>query len=342
MADLEPRIAAYLAHRIPEAGDLRVDDLARIHGGSSQETFRFQARWQLAGQQEQRRLILRRAPEAGLVNAERDLEFTVYSALAGSDVPIPAPHFLELDPTWLDRPFFIMDMMPGKPGHFFTSSDPYEGQSEAVGRNFWHHLGTLAALDHRARGLDGLRNGAVGGPFWQRELDHWEAALDAGEAGVEPIVRGAIRWLRRNPPPEALKPAVVHGDYRCGNFLFLPDGRISAVLDWEMCHIGDPLEDIAWALNPMWTMEKYFPLEEGLAIWEAASGLPLDRAALDWWRLFAAVKACGIWTTAEASFQDGTSREMIVALTALRASHFHRKEILDRMAQRGAMGGDAT
>ena len=132
--------------------------------------------------------------------------------------------------------------------------------------------------------------------------------------------------------------AIVHGDYRCGNFLFLPDGTISAVLDWEMCHVGDPLEDVAWAINPMWTMEKYFPLDEGLAIWEAASGLTPDRGALDWWQLFTAVKACGIWTTAEASFQDGTSREMIVALTALRASHFHRKEILDRMAALGAMG----
>ncbi|MBV1687315.1 phosphotransferase family protein [Novosphingobium sp. G106] len=338
MTALEPRIADYLAHRMPEASDVQVDDLARIHGGSSQETFRFRARWRQAGRIEERRLILRRAPEAGLVNAERDLEFTVYSALAGSGVPIPAAHFLELDPQWLDRPFFIMDLVDGKPGHFFQSTDPYEGQSEAVGRNFWRHLGTLAAQDHRALGLDGLRNGDAEGDCWSGELDHWEAALDAGEEVIEPVVRGALRWLRRNPPPPAAKPAIVHGDYRCGNFLFLPDGQVSAVLDWEMCHVGDPLEDIAWALNPMWTMEKYFPLEEGLAIWEEASGLTIDRAALDWWRLFAPVKACGIWTTAEASFQEGTNREMIIALTAVRANSFHRREILDRMAQRGVMG----
>lgn len=338
MSALEPCIARYLAHRMPEASDVQVDDLARIHGGSSQETFRFRARWQRAGGTEERRLILRRAPEAGLVNAERDLEFTVYSALAGSGVPIPAAHFLELDPNWLDRPFFIMDLVDGKPGHFFTSADPYEGQSLAVGRNFWRHLGTLAAQDHRTLSLGSLRNGDADENYWSRELDHWEAALDAGEAVIEPVVRGALRWLRRNPPPPAAKPAIVHGDYRCGNFLFLPDGRVSAVLDWEMCHVGDPLEDIAWALNPMWSMEKYFPLEEGLAIWEEASGLTLDRAALDWWRLFAPVKACGIWTTAEASFQEGTSREMIIALTAVRANSFHRREILDRMAQRGVMG----
>jgi len=338
MTTFEQRIGAYLAHRLADAEEIRVDELARIHGGSSQETFRFRARWSEGGRDEERRLILRRAPEAGLVTAERDLEFTVYSALAGLGIPVPTAHFLELDPQWLDRPFFIMDLMPGKPGHFFAASDPYEGKGTEVARNFWHHLGTLAAQDHRALGLADLRNGAVDAGFWQRELGHWEAQLDAGEAIVEPIVRGAIRWLRRNPPPEPVKAAVIHGDYRCGNFLFLPDGSISAVLDWEMCHIGDPLEDIAWAINPMWTIEKHLPLDEGLAIWEAASGLTLDRAALEWWRLFATVKACAIWTTAEASFQEGTSREMIVALTALRANHFHRKEMLDRMAARGAMG----
>lgn len=337
MATLELRIAAYLAHRMPAAEDVVVDELSRIHGGSSQETFRFRTQWREGSSPHERRLILRRAPEAGLVIAERDLEFNVYTALVGSGVPVPAAHYLELDPQWLDRPFFIMDLMPGKPGHFFQSTDPYDGQGTEVGRNFWRHLGTLAAQDHAALGLSGLRNGSAGSRLWQRELVHWEAALDAGEAVIEPIVRGAIRWLRANPPPEPARPAIVHGDYRCGNFLFLPDGAISAVLDWEMCHVGDPLEDIAWALNPMWSVERHLPLEEGLAIWEEASGLTVDRQALDWWRLFTPVKACGIWTTAEASFQDGANREMIVALTAMRASHFHRKEILDRMEQRGAM-----
>ena len=75
-----------------------------------------------------------------------------------------------------------------------------------------------------------------------------------------------------------------------------------------------------------------------MALWEQASGLSIDRAALDWWRLFVTVKACAIWTSAEASFQDGTNREMILALTAMRANSYHRREILDRMAALGAMG----
>jgi len=80
------------------------------------------------------------------------------------------------------------------------------------------------------------------------------------------------------------------------------------------------------------------PVPEALALWEKASGLQVDCDVLEWWRLFSAVKACAIWTTAEASFQNGTSREMIIALTAMRASHFDRKVILDHMARLGAMG----
>ena len=166
-------------------------------------------------------------------------------------------------------------------------------------------------------------------------MDWWEAIFRKGEGVTEPIVHAAIRWLRRNPPPAAAKPAIVHGDYRAGNFLFTPDGQISAILDWEMCHIGDPLEDVAWAIDPFWPMTRHLPLDEGLAAWERASGMIVDRTALAWWRLFTAVKASAIWATAEASFTAGPAREMVVGMSGLRAGHFHRKLILDLMAERG-------
>ena len=226
-----------------------VDELARIYGGSSQETYRLRACWREGGKAIERRLILRRDAPGGLVVAERDLEFNVYRALAGQGIPIPAALFLELDPQWLDRPFFIMDLCPGKPGNPFSPDDPYDGHSEAIAREFWSILGTLAAVDHRAVGLAGLRNGEAEGGFWSLELARWEGIIDEGEAVIEPIVRGAIRWLRSNPPPEPAKPPIVHGDYRSGNFLFTPDGKISGILDWEMCHIGDPLEDAAWGID---------------------------------------------------------------------------------------------
>jgi aminoglycoside phosphotransferase (APT) family kinase protein len=338
VSGLETSLAGYLAHRMPQAEGLSVAGLSRIHGGSSQETYRYEASWTEASEAKGGRFILRRAPEAGLVNAEHDLEYTVYSALSGKGVPIPSVHFLELDRKWLGRPFFIMDMMPGKPGHFFNTEDPYEGQSESVGRNFWTHLGTLASLDPAELDVAALRGMSDPRPPHERELDHWEQRLDEGEDIVEPLLRAAIRWMRRNPPPPPARLSVVHGDYRSGNFLFLADGTISAVLDWEMCHVGDPLEDIAWALDPMWSMGRYFDEERGLKLWEEASGTTIDRDALDWWRLFAAIKASAIWTTAEKSFEEGTSREMVLALTVSRAGPFHRGVVLAAMEKRGVMG----
>ena len=338
MNDLEAALGRYLAHRMPSVSDVRVTSLSRIHGGSSQETYRYEAQWNEAGEAKGGWFILRRAPEAGLVNAEHNLEYTVYSALAGTGVPIPRVDFLELDRIWLERPFFIMDMAPGKPGHFFATEDPYEGQSDKVGHNFWTHLGTLASLDTERLDLDALRGIGYTRPPHERELDHWEQRLDEGEDIVEPLLRGAIRWMRRNPPPAPARLSVVHGDYRSGNFLFLPNGAISAVLDWEMCHLGDPLEDIAWALDPMWSIGRYFDEERGLDLWQQASGITIDRQALDWWRLFAAVKASSIWTTAEKSVEEGISREIVLGLTVSRAGPFHRGVVLQAMEQRGVMG----
>ena len=335
---LQAQIAAYLAHRLPEATHIAVTDLVRIPGGASQEMFRFAAGWNDGGAQVQRKLILRREPAAGLVDAERDLEYKVYRALAGSGLPLPTAHWLEMEGTWLERPFFIMDMAPGKPGHFYMPGDPYEGHGDRVARQFWHHLGTLAALDHRALGLQSLRNGEASGGFWSHELDYWQGKLDENELVAEPVVRGALRHLRRNPPPEAAKAAVVHGDYRPGNFLFTPDdGQISAILDWEMAHIGDPLEDIAWAIDPMWPMTRHLPLEQGLAIWSEASGLSVDPEALDWWRLFTALKASVLWLTAAKSFAEGRSGDMVLVMSAVNAGHIHRNVILGLMEERRGM-----
>ena len=201
MSELDKQIAAYLAYRMPNAGDMAVDEVARVAGGASQEMFRFRARWREAGEAVERRFILRREPAGGLVEAERDLEFKVYQALAGSGIPVPTAHFLELDGKWLERAFFIMDLAPGKPGHFYVAGDPYEGHGESIARSFWRHLGALARIDHKVVGLQTLRNGAHVSGFAAAELAHWSAMLDKNELHPEPIVRGALRKLLSVLPP---------------------------------------------------------------------------------------------------------------------------------------------
>ena len=205
MNEMEQRIVAYLAHRMPAARGVAVDQLSRIAGGSSQETFKLRAVWDEGEGAQERWLILRRAPPAGLVVAERDVEFSVYNALAGSGVPVPKVYFMEMDEQWLERPFFIMAMAPGKPGHFWTSKDPFEGKAQEVGARFWRHLGELAIQDHVALGLEDFRNGKLKGGFWSAELNHWERLLDEHEAMIEPAVRGADPLAARQPAARGRK-----------------------------------------------------------------------------------------------------------------------------------------
>ena len=71
--------------------------------------------------------------------------------------------------------------------------------------------------------------------------------MDENEALIEPAVRGAIRWLRRHPPSDPAKPAIVHGDYRIDNMIYAHDRpEVLAVLDWELSTLGDPLADLTY------------------------------------------------------------------------------------------------
>ena len=124
--------------------------------------------------------------------------------------------------------------------------------------------------------------------FWERALDDVGEPLPAVEAG--------LRWLRLNPPPPPDRPALVHGDFRLGNFIVDPDG-LAAVIDWELCHAGDPAEDIGWLCIRSWRFgNDALPvaglgeLEPFLEAYEAAGGARPDPERLRWWEAMGNVK----------------------------------------------------
>ena len=319
---LEPRIAAYIAGRLPGASDVSVSALERISGGASRETYRFVLRYVQGGRPRERRLILRRDPPASLIDTERRIEFEAYSAFHGSAVPVPQMLWLEEDSGPLDHPFFVAEELSGfqaSPQLLF--SGPYEAVLPRLAQRKWTILGEIARADPKALGLDRWMDAPALDACWRRELDHWGAIIDKDEAEPYPITRAAIRWLRAHPPPPAQKLAVVHGDYRTGNFLYDAQGDIRGVLDWEMAHLGDPLEDLAWGFNPVWQFNRglaggLLAPAEAVAVWEAASGLKADPAALHWWTLFNCVKGQGIWVGSARAFIDGGNRDPIIAFSA--------------------------
>lgn len=315
---LEPRLAAYIATRMPHTSDIAVEDLSRISGGASRETYRFRLTWTQDGARQDRKLILRRDPPASLIETERRIEFEAYRAFRGSAVPVPEMLWLEEESDALDHPFFIAEEIAGfqaSPQMLF--GPPYVETLPKLGERKWTILAEIAKADPAAIGLADVMPAVAADACWDRELSYWEGVLDEDEAQPLPIIRAAIRWLRVNPPPPAQKVGVVHGDYRTGNFLYDDAGGIHGVLDWEMAHLGDPLEDLGWSLNPVWSFGTgvaggLLPRAEAVAIWERASGLKADPAALHWWELFNCVKGQAIWVSSARAWLDGGNREPIM------------------------------
>ncbi len=342
--DLADKITAYLVHCYPDANDLSVDELSRIHGGASRETYALTANWSQGGETVSKPLIFRRDPTTGLIETERDVEFAAYRAFHGS-VPVPEPLFLETDPKWLDRPFFVMErILDGQVGSPFAA-DNYGDHAAAIGESFWRYLGDIAANQDAVLALAGVLPAVAPNECWSRELDYWENEIDRHELEPQPLVRAAIRWLRANPPPPPAQVTVVHGDYRTGNFLHDGAGDILALLDWEMVHLGDPLEDIAWAIDPMWCWFNrdrpglMISREEAITIWEQASGLTVDNVALHWWELFSQVKGLAIWITAGETYEKSDNKDAVLAFSSLVCTDIHNQVLAEKMPKLLGMEG---
>ncbi len=331
---LANRLADYLRTLMGES--VTVQNLARIPGGASRETYRFDA-VTAAGV---RGMILRRDPPDSLIDTDRRLEYLAYRSFHPLGIPTPEPIALEESEGPLERPFFLMSRVDGGAAASPIAVDPYAPHARAIGEQFFTLLGQIAAADPATLPIREATETPAPDACWSRELDHWARELDKDELFPQPIARAAIRRLRRHPPPPAQKLSVVHGDYRSGNFMHDGAGRIVAILDWEMAHIGDPLEDLAWAMDPMWShfeterVSGLLPRAEAIALWERASGLTVDLVALGWWSLFNSFKGLVIWVSAARSYRDGGGRDPVLGFSGWYTARRHDLILAEQLMAR--------
>jgi aminoglycoside phosphotransferase (APT) family kinase protein len=198
--------------------------------------------------------VLRRPPavvnDKSASNMAR--EYRILTALDGTTVPHPTAHVLCEDPDVIGAPFLIMDKIDGfTPG--FVLPEPFASNSSlrrGLAEAYVDALVELAAVDWRARGLDGL--GKPDG-FLERQVSRWMAQLERYRVRDLPELDYVTDWLERNRPPMSA-PAILHGDYSPFNVMVAPDlpPRLAAVVDWDTGTIGDPLLDIGHLLA-RWT-----------------------------------------------------------------------------------------
>jgi aminoglycoside phosphotransferase (APT) family kinase protein len=250
--EVTAQLGALFAHE--GLRDVRISDVARMTGGASKEQFVFSLQHADAAAPE--RLVLRMDPWMGIVETCRGREAQLLSAFAGV-VPVPPLRFVDADGLYLGQPGLITQWVSGTTAPTDVAAKAVTG----VGIRFEHWIARLApqfidnlarihAFDWRRADLSyfdapaaGTRQAAL------RQVNWWSRVWQQDRVEAEPLVTVVERWLRENAPI-CERPVVVHGDYRIGNFMFVePSGEFSAVLDWELAHLGDFHEDLAWSVQ---------------------------------------------------------------------------------------------
>jgi aminoglycoside phosphotransferase (APT) family kinase protein len=303
-----------------------VDDWKRHTEGFSMETVSFSASWaDAAGVRTTRRLLLRRQPEAGLLEPY-DLRPQVQAMRAlAATMAIPRLHWFEEDPQVLGAPFYVMDFVEGDvpmPVPLPDGSLPIadEAEREALAADLATNLSRLHCYEWRSGPLAAWDAPGTVREAAHRELATWTARFRRAAPGPMPMLSRALRELERRAAAldEDGPVVLVHGDFRTGNFL-RSGPRIRAVLDWEMVHLGDPAEDLAWACSRLWRGRTglaglLVPCARFVELYEQAGGAAVSPARLAFYDLLAGVKMTAIMLTGLRAYSEGRTDDVRMAI----------------------------
>jgi aminoglycoside phosphotransferase (APT) family kinase protein len=264
---------------------VEVHGLRRCSGGASRETWALDA---TAAGGRVFPLILRRDP-SGQANAQnRATEYAVLAAAGLGAVPVPRVLAL-LEPDDDLGAGFFMDRVDGEtiPRRVLRDDD-FAGARPHLAAQ----AGEIAARIHA---IDVKTLPTLPRLDAREQIDQQRTYLDTfGEP--HPALELGLRWLDEHTPPPLASPALVHGDFRNGNFIVGPDG-IRAVLDWELAHLGDPVEDLGWLCVKSWRFGEadriaggFGSLEELLAAYAKAGGERVSDDAVRFWVVLGTVK----------------------------------------------------
>jgi aminoglycoside phosphotransferase (APT) family kinase protein len=310
-ADIAASVRAFLAAQPDVAEPFHIEGLERVAVGRSRQNWVFDAVWEAGGDRRVEPLIVRRDPPGGLLETDRATEFAVLVALERSEVPAPRARWLDATGEHLGRPSLVMVREPGECDYFLLNGDrPLAERIELAGR-FVDLLGGVHLVDWRELGL-GATFVDPGPQAARHELAAWAAVLERDR--LEPTPELALaRAALDETAPRSQRTVLVHGDFKPGNAL-LDGDRIVALLDWELAHLGDPMEDLGWVTQPLRAREHLIPggweRADLFRRYEAATGIPVEEAAVRWWNAFACYKTAVMQTSGLRSFVEGRAEEL--------------------------------
>lgn len=311
---LESRLRAIVPRLVPGASD--VADLRAIPGGASQEIWTFDA----VTCEGNVPLILRRAPPGsrqhasavGLENEARLLEL-----VGAAGVPVPGVRGVLSRDDGLGEGF-VMDRIAGETNSRRILRDAgFAGARARLARQCGESLARIHAIP---RGQLPPMRAALA----SEEVAHYRG--EHARAGTpRPVFELAFQWLQRRLPQQPVQTALVHGDFRNGNLVVCADG-LRAVLDWELAHLGDPMEDLGWISVNSWRYGRSelpvggFGVREDLFAGYEAGGGRVDPDRVRFWEVLGTLKWGVMCEGMALSYQSGDVRTVERAAIGRRTS----------------------
>ena len=316
-SELAEKLSSFLT-RAHEARSVRIDDLKLLTGGASRQTWSFDATLEHGdGRIETLALVLRADPRktAGLMS--REVEYRLLEAAHEAGVPVPRMHALGDES--LGVPFFLMERIDGETiARRLLRDDAYAEARRVMTGQLGAILAKVHAIPLDRPGVASLTPPPAGVSPAEHEVSRFEQVYRAITPDPHPAFELAFRWLRSHLP-EAPRTTFVHGDYRIGNVIFGPEGT-RAILDWELAHIGDPMEDLGWMSVRSWRFgSDDLPAggigtrEELFAAYERASGCRVVPEHVRFWEAFGNLRWGIICISQAKTYLDGHSKSVELA-----------------------------
>ncbi len=313
--DAHERLLAALRERHPGATAIR--RFRRLSGGASQETWAFE----LATAAGEEALVLRRAADgAGMRTTDTvglATEAVLIVRVAAAGVPVPQVR-LVLEPRHGLGEGFVMTRIPGETlGARIVREPGLAAARQVLARQCGAALAALHRVDRD--GLPALRRGTP-----RAELAHFEA-IHRSHGTARPVFELALRWLAQRVPDDPPQPCLVHGDFRNGNLVVDAEG-LAAVLDWELAHLGDPMEDLGWLCVNSWRFGRIelpaggFGTREDLFEGYTSAGGKVDPDRVQWWEVMGTLKWGIMCESMAHAYLCGAERNVELAAIGRRAS----------------------
>jgi aminoglycoside phosphotransferase (APT) family kinase protein len=334
--EIAERITGLLRAQVREASDADVSSVERIFGGNARQAWAFSAGWTAPdGTRRNEEMILLSRPPGAQVQVDPQREYDVLRALHDTAVRAPRVWAVVGDDAADGTSSVVLQRLPGSsdPVAFLRDSD------SGRGRRLTEDLARAAAELHTVDldrlgdvlGGGGGRDAGQARAIAIDQVEQWRSIFLASRMEPLPVLEHLFGWLLDHAPTPA-RLSIVHGDLRPGNFLYR-DGSLIALLDWEMVHLGDPVEDLAWAYRTFWSPERFLDLAGFVHCYQEFGGPVVDLDALLYHRVFAEVKFATISLRAARMFVDGTTTNLRLADRAatVTASLALALELLDRL-----------